>query len=124
MPFSSVVAKSNCSEEATMTRTMMAALAGLGLLAGASAMPAQAQGVPGGSYMQTCTNVHQRGDRLFAECRRMDGGWQRTTLDVDRCRGGVANTNGSLTCNGGRGEGRYEGYGSSRPYQRDYYYGR
>jgi len=104
-----------------MTKTMMAALAGLGLLAGASAVPAQAQGVPGGSYLRSCTNVHQRGDRLVAECRREDGGWQRSVLDVDRCRGGIANTNGSLTCN----NGRVEGFGSSPRYRHDdYYYGR
>ena len=96
-----------------------AAIAGAAMLLTFVASPVQAQGLPGGSYMQSCTNVRMHGDRLVAECRRMDGGWERTALNVGGCVGGVANMNGQLTCNSGG-----PGYGSS--YDRspqDRYYG-
>jgi hypothetical protein len=97
-------------------------LAAGAVLACLSSVPASAQAIPGGSYIETCTHVHRYGDRLFADCRRVDGRWQRSALnDVDRCRGGIANTNGHLTCNQGRHWGG--GYGSSR-YQHNYWYGR
>jgi hypothetical protein len=50
-----------------------AAIAGAAMLLSFAALPAQAQGVPGGSYLQSCTNVRMFGDRLVAECRRADG---------------------------------------------------
>jgi len=79
----------------------------------ALAIPAHAQGVPGGSYLQSCTNVRIFGDRVIADCRRMDGSWDRTALrDIDRCIGGIANMNGRLTCTYGE-----RGYGSSREYR-------
>lgn len=91
-----------------------AAIAGSAMLLAFLAMPAFAQGVPGGSYLRSCTDVRTFGDRLVAECQRMDGGWSRTVLrDVDRCVGGVANTDGHLTCNQGE-----PGYGAS--FDRDY----
>jgi hypothetical protein len=86
------------------------------------AVPAARAQAPGGSYLETCTNVRAFGDRVIADCRRMDGGWNRTALhDVDRCVGGIANTNGNLTCNHGRNFGSvrergWEGYGSSQGY--------
>ena len=80
------------------------------LLAGAAyVQPAHAQPAPQGSYLNSCTNVGMRGDRLFAECRRMDGSWERTVLDVDRCVGDIGNLNGHLNCS----RGSREGYGSS-----------
>ena len=85
-------------------------------LAGAVALttiPAHAQ--PGGSYVESCRDIRSFGDTVSAVCRRMDGSWERT--QVSCCRGGIANTNGHLTC-GGR-----EGYGSSYDpgYDRDRY---
>lgn len=94
------------------------------LLAGAiSIAPAHAQAVPQGSYINSCTHIGMRGDRLVADCRRMDGSWQRTVLDVDRCVGDIGNLNGRLTCN----RTAREGYGSSHqgcawianPYERE-----
>jgi hypothetical protein len=70
----------------------------------------------GGSYARTCTNVQSYGGQVTAECRRMDGSWDRSTVDVQRCAGGIANTDGRLTCNSGgsgyqpRG-GYHNGYG-------------
>jgi hypothetical protein len=81
------------------------------LLAGAVYIqPAHAQSAPQGSYLDSCRHIGMEGDRLFADCRRMDGGWQRTVLDVDRCVGDIGNQDGRLTCN----RGAREGYGSSR----------
>jgi hypothetical protein len=93
-----------------------AAFAAAAMLLSLASIPAQAQGVPGGSYLQSCTNVRMFGDRVVAECRRADGSWDRTSLNVSRCIGGLANANGQLTCGygepgfGSSHEGRYYGY--------------
>jgi hypothetical protein len=80
------------------------------LLAGAiQVQPAHAQPAPQGSYLNSCTHIGMEGDRLIADCRRMDGSWQRTVLDIDRCTGDIGNLNGHLRCN----RGPREGYGSS-----------
>lgn len=86
-----------------------------------STMPAQAQAVPGGSYMQSCSNVRLVGDRLVADCRRTDGAWNHAALNVGGCVSGIANVNGWLTCDYVPGSGSsydehyrfppYAGYG-------------
>lgn len=82
------------------------------LLAGALYAPAAtAQPAPQGPYLNSCTHVAMDHGKLTADCRRTDGSWQRTVLDLDRCAGGIDNANGHLTCN----RGAREGYGSSRP---------
>jgi len=64
-----------------------------------AAVPAHAQALPGGSYLQSCSNIGAFGDRLVADCRRMDGSWDRTALrEVGRCVGDIANMNGRLIC--------------------------
>jgi hypothetical protein len=91
-------------------KAMVGVLSAL-LLAGAVySQPAQAQSAPQGSYLDSCHHVGMRGDKLFAECRRRDGSWQRTVLDIDRCAGDIANLNGRLSCNNGSGAR----YGSSQ----------
>ena len=103
-------------------KTTLGAFAAL-LLAGAMYIqPADAQTAPQGSYLNSCRHVGMDRDKLSADCRRADGGWQRTVLDVDRCVGDIANVNGRLSCNRGPREGYgssgredwREGYGSSR----------
>ena len=92
-----------------------AAIAGAALLLSLGAKPASAQ-APGGSYLDSCSNVRTFGDRLIADCRRMDGGWNRTALhDLGSCAGVISNRNGQLICGrGGQGYGSsYQGYGSS-----------
>jgi CVNH domain len=80
------------------------------LVAGALYVPgANAQPAPQGSYLNSCTHVGMDHGKLTADCRRTDGRWQRTVVDVDRCAGDIGNTNGHLTCDR---EAR-EGYGSS-----------
>jgi hypothetical protein len=62
--------------------------------------PAEAQGVPGGSYLQSCGEVGMQGDTLFAVCRTMDGRGQRAQLPaVSQCVGDIGNNNGNLNCN-------------------------
>jgi hypothetical protein len=105
-----------------------ATIAAAAMLLSLGALPVQAQ-APGGSYLETCTNVRSIGDRVIADCRRVDGGWTRTVLrDADSCVGGIANMNGQLTCNHARrgygemrGRGWGEGYGSSRDLGPDRY---
>lgn len=90
-------------------KSMLGALTAF-LLAGAiCTQPAHAQPMPQGSYLNSCRHVGMQGDRLFADCRRMDGSWERTALDIGRCVGDIGNSNGRLTCN----RAPREGYGSS-----------
>jgi len=87
-------------------------LAGLGW-----SIPAQAQGLPHGSYQSSCSGARMEGDTLVAQCRRADGREERSTLaDVRRCVGDIGNSNGSLSCNmGGRAAVvPGQGYGSDR----------
>jgi hypothetical protein len=104
-------------------------LAGAAMLIAAVAAPAHAQNVPPGSYLQSCRDVQTQGDRLVADCRRTDGSWGRTALDVDRCVGGIANMDGRLTCNGNdRSQGRSRdqnrrGYDRGPDYGSSYGYG-
>jgi len=64
----------------------------------------QGYGQPRGSYTQSCRDVQVSGDRLEAQCRRADGSWERTGLNLGNCNGGdVSNQNGRLVCAGGSG---------------------
>jgi len=75
------------------------ATAALVLAVTAWSVPAQAQGVPRGSYLRSCQQIGIQGDTLFAVCRTMDGRGQRTSLpQVSRCVGDIGNNNGNLQC--------------------------
>jgi len=100
------------------------ALAGAALLLSFTVVPAQAQHVPRGSYLDSCTGVRMFGNRLVADCRRADGGWRRTALDVNRCAGGIANTNGHLTCNFSIDRGFGSSFDRRWDYRRDWSFGR
>ena len=77
--------------------------------------------LPGGSWNQSCRNANMRKGWLYADCRRIDGGWRSSSIDAQRCgRGGVANDNGNLVCEGsGGGGGKLPG-GSWQQSCRDY----
>ena len=93
-------------------KTSLGALGAI-LVAGAIyAHPALAQYAPRGSYLDSCRHVFMEGDRLVADCRRADGRWDRTALDIDRCVGDIGNRNDHLTRNRDNRDNR-EGYGSS-----------
>jgi hypothetical protein len=58
-----------------------------------------AAGLPGGSYMQSCQDVHASGDDLHARCPTANGDWKDTKLDdYNKCRGEIVNDNGKLRC--------------------------
>jgi hypothetical protein len=111
-----------------LLRTKWTLFAGAAVLLSLATAPAHAQAYPSGSYARSCTNIQSYGGRVTAECRRMDGSWDRTTLyGAHRCAGGVANMDGRLTCNNGRHVGssesdRWQGYGDRRGYHRHYGY--
>jgi hypothetical protein len=70
------------------------------------------QGLPPGSYRQSCRNERMVSrDDLQAECRRNNGEFRFTRLDIDRCRGrDIANINGHLECGDHRYSGNYGRY--------------
>ena len=58
-------------------------------------------GGPGGSYVQTCRDIHTRGNTLEADCQTGNGQWNRTSLrNYNRCNGGIVNDTGTLRCGG------------------------
>jgi hypothetical protein len=58
-----------------------------------------AAGLPGGSYTQSCQDVHASGDDLHARCPTANGDWKDTKLDdYNKCRGEIVNDNGKLRC--------------------------
>jgi hypothetical protein len=83
---------------------------------------AAAQGLPGGSYQQTCRNIGVNGSRLYATCQDGNGNWQTTELsDYQRCSSEIVNTNGTLQCNSASGynNGGYRGGDRDRDNDRD-----
>lgn len=74
----------------------------LGLLfIGFSALttPVHAEGIPRGSYLNTCNGAKVEGASLVAQCRRLDGSEQHSALlNFDRCVGDIVNENGVLNC--------------------------
>jgi CVNH domain len=77
-----------------------------------------AVGLPGGSYTQSCQDVHAHGDDLEARCPTASGDWKNTKLDdYNKCRGEIVNDNGKLRCisgvYGGPAGGYQGGYNSA-----------
>ena len=67
-------------------KIISAALVAVGLACACWSMPAQAQGLPQGTYLNSCTGAHLEGDALVARCRTMDGREQHSALaGVNRC---------------------------------------
>ena len=67
----------------------------LGLVSGPASL---AQGLPNGSYRQTCRDIRSNGYTLYARCQRVDGDWHNSSLDFRNCRGQIINDNGNLRC--------------------------
>jgi hypothetical protein len=58
-----------------------------------------AQGIPQGSYQQTCNNVAVNGNVLTANCQDSRGNWINAQLpDMQRCGSDITNDNGVLHC--------------------------
>ena len=76
------------------------------------------QRLPPGSWAQSCRNARMEGrDDLVADCRRRDGGYNRSRIDIDRCgRGGaVANNNGNPVCENANAGGGGNWWGNKPP---------
>ncbi|MDR1910964.1 MAG: CVNH domain-containing protein [Helicobacteraceae bacterium] len=56
---------------------------------------------PAGSYTQTCSNIKLNGENLSADCKRMNGSNNHSTLEfATSCVGNVSNVDGHLVCTG------------------------
>jgi hypothetical protein len=60
----------------------------------ALALPAHAQSMS--SYQDSCRHIRVAGDTLSADCRRMDGSFNETAIEIR----GIENINGNLQFNG------------------------
>ncbi len=59
-------------------------------------------GIPGGTYTQTCRSVRGNSDRLDADCQARDAKWRHTILLKNaRCLGQIENDDGHLGCRTG-----------------------
>lgn len=64
-----------------------------------SALPAAAQSVPMGSYLQSCQDVREVAGWLKATCRDNSGRWVESTTAIAWCTSGeIVNDNGKLAC--------------------------
>ena len=54
--------------------------------------------LPRGSYKETCRHIRLHRNTLDAECRKRNGKWRETSLNVKHCHGSIVNQNGKLTC--------------------------
>src|SRR5262249_44418749 len=56
--------------------------------------------LPSGTYTESCRELSVDRDRhrLEGECRRRDGRWQLTRLDLRECDRGIVNNDGWLAC--------------------------
>src|SRR6476620_6585555 len=71
----------------------------------------QAGNGPGGSYTQSCRDIHVGGDDLHARCQRRDGSWHDAKLDdYNKCRGDILNDDGNLKCVAGSSYSNPGGY--------------
>lgn len=76
----------------------------------------QAGSGPGGSYTQSCRDIHVGGDDLHARCQTRDGSWHETKLDdYNKCHGDILNDNGNLKCVAGSSYGNPGGYQGGYP---------
>ena len=57
------------------------------------------EGLPDGSYEETCRECVVCDEKtLKCECQAMNGDWSATSLDLQSCNGTVANLDATLTC--------------------------
>jgi hypothetical protein len=81
---------------------LLVATAAVGLTLLTMSPPADAQGVPQGSYQSTCTNIRMEGDTLKATCRTKQGGSRHAEFEKpEQCNGDIVNSNGALRCHVG-----------------------
>jgi CVNH domain len=54
--------------------------------------------LPAGSYRETCRDFSVDQRRLGARCRRLNGEWRDTEIDLSRCKRPIRNDDGRLVC--------------------------
>ncbi len=54
--------------------------------------------LPAGSYRETCRDFSLENRRLEARCRRRNGEWRDTEIDLRRCKSPIRNDDGRLVC--------------------------
>jgi hypothetical protein len=60
----------------------------------------RAYAMPNGSWTDSCREPVMKGPLLVANCKRMDGSWMQSSIDVFQCDGApVSNRDGTLSCN-------------------------
>jgi major membrane immunogen (membrane-anchored lipoprotein) len=65
----------------------------------------QWQGLPGGTYTETCQDISVNGNTLQARCQASGGDWRQTSIDYRQCGGQIINDDGRLRCGEGSGSG-------------------
>jgi hypothetical protein len=77
----------------TLTKIVLLSAA---LIGASGLMVGGARAQPASTYQMSCTHIGAAGSTLFADCRRMDGSFKRTSIAIP----GIANINGGLRFNG------------------------
>ena len=55
--------------------------------------------LPYGSWRQSCQNGTMNFSTLYAQCRRVNGSWRDSSIDIHSCGSrGVGNNDGNLVC--------------------------
>ena len=54
--------------------------------------------LPAGSYRESCRDFSVEKNRLGARCRRKNGDWRDTDIDLARCKAPIRNDDGRLVC--------------------------
>lgn len=58
-----------------------------------------ARPVPSGTWSQSCRDAKMDGEWLVARCKRSDGDWLDSSIDMQKCPSNiVGNKEGVLTC--------------------------
>lgn len=100
---SPLVVRSGAPKEATMNikRALLISVAVAGFAAGMALLPppasASSDGLPGGSWRQSCERSYVQNDMLYATCRRESGEYQITSARIGSCQA-FGNRNGTLFC--------------------------
>jgi hypothetical protein len=59
----------------------------------------RSEGVPQGSYLQSCVEPVVKGTTLYSRCKRKNGQWMATQLaNYANCNQGINNNDGTLQC--------------------------
>jgi len=84
-----------------ITRALIGGLAAIGIAAGLAALPQAAwaanDGLPDGSWRQSCERAYVQNGTLYAQCRRDGGKYEFASAAIGSCRA-FGNRNGTLFC--------------------------